>query len=166
VRVRLEEQQKGTQYRGVPLQKRCHIGTGTDSITQQTTATVAQAMTVSKTEHCHIGIGTDCITQQSTATLVQALTVTHKSTATLLRHWQYHTTQHCLIVKVRTVSHNRALPIVTNTDCIIQQSTTTLLQALTVSQQSTATLLQCCILLYTSLGPSQKRIVDVTSGRS
>jgi hypothetical protein len=70
----------------------CYIGTGTDSITKQNTATLVQALTVShnipipcwyrhsqyhSTEHCHIGTGTHNITQQSTATLVQALTVSH-----------------------------------------------------------------------------------------
>ena len=70
--------------------ERCHIGTSTDSITQQSTATLVQALKVSHnramphwyshsqyhtTEHCHIGTGTDSITQQNTATLVQALTV-------------------------------------------------------------------------------------------
>ena len=82
----------------------CHFGTGTESITQQNTATLVQALTVSHntalphwyrhwqyhiTEHCHIGTGTDSITQQSTATLVQALTVSHnKALPHWYRHWQ------------------------------------------------------------------------------
>ena len=79
-----------------------------------------------KTEHCHIGTGTHSITQQSTATLVQILTVSHNSSLPQwYRHWQYHTTEHCHIGtdthsitqestatlgQALTVSHNRALP--------------------------------------------------------
>jgi len=61
-----------------------HIGTSTDSIAQQGTDTLVEALAVSKTEHCHIGRGTDSITQQTTATLVQALTVSHSRA---LPHW-------------------------------------------------------------------------------
>jgi len=71
----------------------CHIVKGTESITQECTATLVQAQTVTHiralphccrqwqyhtTEHCHIVTGTDSITQQSTATLLQTLTVSHK----------------------------------------------------------------------------------------
>ena len=91
----------------------CHIGTRTDSITQHTTATLLQALTLSHnralphwnrhsqyhtTEHCHIGTGTNSITQHSTATLVQALTVPHnRPLRHWYMHWHYHTTEHCHI---------------------------------------------------------------------
>jgi len=47
------------------------------------------------TEHCHIGTGTDSITQHSSATLVQALTVSHnRALPHWYRHSQYHKTEH------------------------------------------------------------------------
>jgi len=78
------------------------MGTGSDSITQQNTATLLQARRVSHiralphwyrhsqyhtTEDCHIGTGNDSITQQSPATLEQELTVSHNSA---LPHWYMH----------------------------------------------------------------------------
>jgi len=80
------------QARRYHTREHCHFATDTESIAQESTATLVQALTISqnttlphcyrqwechRTEQCCIGTGNDSITQQSTATLVQALTVSH-----------------------------------------------------------------------------------------
>jgi hypothetical protein len=77
-----------------------HIGTDIDSITQQSTATLLQARTIShnralphwyrhcsyhKKENCYVGTGTDRIPQQSTATLLKALILSQHCDVTYLR---------------------------------------------------------------------------------
>ena len=120
---------------GFRYKERCHIDTGTDSIIQQSTTTLVQALTVSYNraqphwyrhwqyhtrEHFSICTGTHHITQQNITIMLQALTVSHNI---ILPHWyrhsQYYTTQHC---HIGTGNHK-----------ITQQSTATLVQALKIS---------------------------------
>ena len=85
------------------------------------------------TEHCHVGKGTDNITQENTATVLQALKIPHdkalphwywqsqyhnRTLVQWYRHWQYHTIEHWHIG--------------TDTHSVTQQATATLLQALFV----------------------------------
>ena len=112
----------------------CHIGTGTQIITKQSTATLIKALIVSHSRVQHIGTDNHSITKQSTATVVQALPI-KQSIATLVqalivshnrvlphwyRHTQYHTTDHCHIG--------------IGTHSITKQSTTTMVQALTLNK--------------------------------